>query len=113
MTMSPDVKKGSAELLILALIEERPRHGYEIAQRIADRSGGTITFSSSTLYPVLHSLERRGIIRGRWDTQPGERRRRFYSITPAGREFLGAQRDGWRQFMKALVRIARPKRGSL
>ena len=113
MTLSPDIKKGSAELLILALIDERPRHGYEISQRIAERSNGSITFSSSTLYPVLHSLERRGIVRGRWDTQPGERRRRFYSITPAGRKFLDAQRAGWRQFMKALVRVARPKRAAL
>jgi DNA-binding PadR family transcriptional regulator len=112
MTLSPDVKKGSAELHILSLIEERPRHGYEIAQLIGERSDGTITFASSTLYPVLHGLEKRGIIRGRWDSQPGQRRRRFYSLTPAGRDFLGAQRDGWHRFMKALVRIGRPKRGT-
>jgi PadR family transcriptional regulator PadR len=105
MVMSRDIKKGSAEVLILSLIEERSRHGYEIAQLIAERSNGTITFSSATLYPALHELERQGVVRGRWVARPGERRRRFYELTPAGRSALRDHRDGWRRFITALTRI--------
>ena len=110
MDLSRDVKKGSAELLVLALLEERARHGYEIAQLIAERSEGAITFTSATLYPALHALERQGIIRGRWETRPGERRRRFYSLTPAGHRALAAQRAGWDRFIRALTRMTRPRR---
>jgi PadR family transcriptional regulator len=110
MVVSRDMKKGSAELLVLALLEQRPRHGYEIARLIAERSDGAITFTSATLYPALHALERQGIIRGRWDAKPGERRRRFYSLTPAGRRALEAHRDGWHRFITALNRITRPRR---
>jgi len=110
MVLSRDIKKGSAELLILALLEERARHGYEIAQLIADRSDGAITFTSATLYPALHALERQGVIRGRWEVRPGERRRRFYSLTPAGRRALDAQREGWNRFIRALTRITNPGR---
>jgi PadR family transcriptional regulator PadR len=112
MALSRDVKKGSAELLILSLLEERPRHGYEIAQLIAERSEGTITFTSATLYPALHSLDRQGIVRGRWEAKPGERRRRFYSLTPSGRRTLLAHRDGWHRFITALSRIGLPKRAA-
>ena len=110
MVLSPDVKKGSAALLVLALLEERARHGYEIAQLIAERSEGAITFTSATLYPALHALERQGIIRGRWETRPGERRRRFYSLTPAGHRALADQRDGWARFIRTLTRMTRPRR---
>jgi PadR family transcriptional regulator len=110
MVLSRDIKKGSAELLILALLEERARHGYEIARLIADRSDGAITFTSATLYPALHALERQGVIRGRWEVRPGERRRRFYSLTPAGRRALEAQRAGWNRFIRALTRITNPGR---
>ena len=110
MDLSRDVKKGSAELLVLALLEERARHGYEIAQLIAERSEGAITFTSATLYPALHALERQGIIRGRWEARPGERRRRFYSLTPAGHRALAAQRAGWDRFIRALTRMTRPRR---
>jgi PadR family transcriptional regulator PadR len=110
MVLSRDVKKGSAELLILSLLEERPCHGYEIAQLIDERSEGAITFTSATLYPALHALERQGIIRGRWEAKVGERRRRFYSLTASGRRTLVAHREGWRRFIGALKRIGLPAR---
>ncbi len=106
------MKKGSAELLVLALIEERPRHGYELAQLIAERSEGAITFTSATLYPALHALERQGLVDGRWQAKPGERRRRFYSLTAAGRRALAAHRDGWHRFIGALTRIAQPRKAA-
>ena len=100
------LQKGSAEMLILALVEERPRHGYEIAQLIKQRSGGEIRFQIPSLYPPLYRLERRGLVEGRWVEKAGERRRRYYRLTAAGRKALAAQRRGWRSLFDALDRVA-------
>ncbi|MEP6915280.1 MAG: PadR family transcriptional regulator [Acidobacteriota bacterium] len=102
----PDVKKGSAELLVLALIEDRARHGYEIAKLIEERSGGVLKFHIASLYPMLYRLERRGLIAGRWVEKTGQRRRRFYRITAGGRRALGAHRTRWEEFIVALTRVA-------
>ena len=99
--------KGSAELLILALVEERERHGYEIAKLIAARSGGKFQYHVASLYPMLYRLERRGHLQGRWLEQAGARRRRFYRITAEGRKVLGAERRSWRSFVQLLSRVAR------
>jgi PadR family transcriptional regulator len=100
-----ELKKGSAELVILALIEHRPRHGYEISQVIEDRSGGTVRFKVASLYPLLYRLERRGWIKGRWVEKAGQRRRRYYRITQEGRTVLAQQRRGWERFVSAINRI--------
>ena len=100
-----ELKKGSAELLILTLVEDRPRHGYEIGQLIELRSGGLLHFNVASLYPLLYRLEKRGWIRGRWVEKAGQRRRRYYRLTPSGRKMLAAQRDGWREFVEAISRI--------
>ncbi len=100
-----ELKKGSAELLILSLVEDRPRHGYEIGQLIDVRSRGALRFNVASLYPLLYRLEKRGWIRGRWVEKAGQRRRRYYRLTPAGRKMLAAQRDGWREFVEAISRI--------
>ena len=102
-----ELKKGSAELLVLALVEERPRHGYDIGKRIAERSGGVLQFHVASLYPLLYRLERRGWIHGRWVEKSGQRRRRYYRITPEGRRVLQAQRQGWRAFVEAIHRVVR------
>lgn len=101
-----EAKKGSAEMLILALLEDRQRHGYEIAKLIETRSRGAIVFQAASLYPILYRLERRGIIEGRWVEKAGERRRRFYRLTAAGREVLKRQRSFWKDFVRALDRVA-------
>jgi PadR family transcriptional regulator, regulatory protein PadR len=101
-----ELKKGSAELLILSLIEDRPRHGYEIGQLIEMRSRGALRFNVASLYPLLYRLEKRSWIRGRWIEKAGQRRRRFYRLTPAGKKVLAAQREGWRDFVEAIGRIA-------
>src|ERR687884_1529729 len=88
-----ELKKGSAELLILSLVEQQPRHGYDIGNLIEQRSGGVLRFNVAALYPLLYRLERRGWIQGRWVEQPGQRRRRYYRLTPAGRKVLAAQRS--------------------
>src|SRR5690348_13462731 len=102
-----DLRKGSAEVLILALLEERPRHGYEIAKLIDRRSEGAISFHVASLYPTLYRLERRGLIAGRWTERPGTRRKRYYRLTPAGLKTLNAERRSWSAFFPALTRVAR------
>ena len=102
---SPELKKGSIEMLILSLLEARPRHGYEIGKLIEARSGGRLTFALPTLYPTLLRLENRGWIKGRWVEKAGERRRRFYSVTPEGRRVLAQQRKTWATFVEAVRRV--------
>jgi PadR family transcriptional regulator PadR len=101
-----EVKKGSAEMLILALVEDRPRHGYEIAKLIERRSDGVLQFHAASLYPLLYRLEKRGLIKGRWVERPGERRRRFYKLTAAGQKVLAEHRETWKGFFAALDRVA-------
>jgi DNA-binding PadR family transcriptional regulator len=100
------LRAGSAPLLVLALLDECERHGYELARLIEQRSGGEIAFHVASLYPLLYGLERRGLIVGRWVEKPGARRRRFYRLTPAGRRTLKAQRRNWSAFLAALTRVA-------
>src|SRR5215469_14842704 len=98
-------KRGSAEMLILALIEARPRHGYEISKLIEQRSGGAVRFHAASLYPLPYRLERRGWIQGRWVEKTDQRRRRYYRLTRHGRRVLGAQLRGWREFVAGINRI--------
>jgi transcriptional regulator len=100
-----ELKKGSAELLILSLVEARPRHGYEISKLIEARSEGAIRFNVASLYPLLYRLEKRGWILGRWVEKAGQRRRRYYRLTTEGKKVLAAQRSSWRQFVDAINRI--------
>ena len=104
---STDLKKGSAELLILSLLERGPRHGYELCKRIESRSRGAVRFNVASLYPLLYRLEKRGLIQGRWVEKPGQRRRRYYKLTAAGRKVLAEQRQTWSDFLTALDRVAR------
>jgi PadR family transcriptional regulator, regulatory protein PadR len=101
-----ELKKGSAELLILSLVENRPRHGYEISKLIERRSEGAVRFNVASLYPLLYRLERRGWISGRWVEKAGQRRRRYYRLTPQGHKVLAGQRRGWQAFAAAVNRIA-------
>jgi PadR family transcriptional regulator PadR len=100
------LKKGTAELLILAQLENRPSHGYEIAQQIDTRSQGTVSFHVASLYPILYRLERRGLIAGRWVEKAGQRRRRYYTLTATGRRVLAEQRKNWNTFMNAVQAAA-------
>jgi PadR family transcriptional regulator len=102
-----ELKRGSTELLILALLEERPRHGYEIGRLIEERSDGTINFHIASLYPTLYRLEDKGFIEGKWVEQAGQRRKRYYRLRSAGRKALTKQRSIWDDFFGALDRVAR------
>jgi PadR family transcriptional regulator PadR len=110
--MAPDIlaelKKGSAETLILALLEEGPRHGYELAKRIDERTGGRLSFHVANVYTSLYRLERAGLIVGRWVEKEWQRRRRFYRLTAAGRQQLAVRRRSWREFVGAVDVVLRP-----
>ena len=104
-----ELKKGSAELLILSLVETRARHGYEISKLIESRSNGTLRFNVASLYPLLYRLESRGWIQGRWVEKAGQRRRRYYRLTAAGRKALASHRSVWMGFIDGLNRVAKVK----
>jgi PadR family transcriptional regulator, regulatory protein PadR len=97
-----ELKKGSAELIILSIVEGRARHGYEISKLIATRSGGQLKFHAASLYPLLYRLEERGWLQGKWVEKAGQRRRRFYTLTAEGRGVLARQRDTWKTFVRAM-----------
>jgi len=105
---SRDLKKGSAELLVLSLLEARQRHGYELGKLIELRSQGRISFRIGSLYPILFRLENKGLIIGRWVERSGERRRRYFRLTAEGRKVLAAQRSVWKDFVITVNRIVRP-----
>ncbi len=102
---NPDLKKGSAELLILSLLEREPRHGYELQKLIALRSRGAVRFNVASLYPLLYRLEARGWLQGRWVERAGQRRRRYYRLTGEGAKALAARRSGFAEFVLAVRRI--------
>lgn len=97
-----ELKKGSAELLILSILETRPRHGYEISKQIEERSQGVLRFHVATFYPLLYRLEKRGLLQGHWVEKPNQRRRRYYKLTRAGRQLLKQQRSVWKEFAAAM-----------
>lgn len=105
-----DLKRSSASVLVLALLDEEPLHGYEIGKRIEARSDGHISFNAASLYPLLYRLEERGWITGHWQQKAGGRRRRFYRITAAGRRTLTGERGLWRAFVTALDGVVNLKK---
>ena len=98
-------KKGGAELLILSLLEQQARHGYDICKLIEARSAGDLRFHVTTLYPLLYRLEERGLVQGRWVEKANQRRRRYYSLTAEGRKVLAQQRRNWQEFVRAMSRV--------
>jgi transcriptional regulator len=107
MAPHTELKRGSADLMILAVLEEQQRHGYDIARLIDARSGGVLRFHVGSLYPMLYRIERRGWIEGRWLEKSGQRRRRYYKLSPAGKKILVEQRASWHELLSALQRVAR------
>jgi transcriptional regulator len=105
--IEPDLvwKKGSAELLILSLLDAQPRHGYDISKLIEIRSGGILSFHVTSLYPLLHRLESEGLVEGKWVEKSEQRRRRYYRLTPEGRRVLRAKQQSWKDFVAAIGRI--------
>ncbi len=104
--LARELKRGSAELMILALLEETERHGYDLARLIGERSQGAINFHVASLYPTLYRMEEKGTIEGHWVEKAGQRRRRYYRLTPVGRKALKSHRAVWQDFFKGLHRVA-------
>lgn len=104
-TLDRELKRGAAELLILSLLDARPRHGYDLSKLIETRSGGTLKFHLDSLYPLLYRLEERGWIKGSWVEKPDERRRRFYKVTAEGKRVLAQQRKTFAAFVEAVRRV--------
>jgi len=104
LTNNPDRewKKGGAEILILSLLEQQARHGYDICKLIEARSAGVLRFHVTTLYPLLYRLEERGLVQGLWVEKPNQRRRRYYKLTAEGRKTLTRQRRSWESFVEAM-----------
>ena len=101
-----EAKKGSAEIVILAIVEQESHHGYEIAKLIEQRTDGSLRFTLASLYATLYRLEDRGWIKGRWIEKAGQRRRCHYRITESGRRVLAEQRADWGRFVAALAQVA-------
>ena len=102
---SQDLQRDSAEMILLALLEQRSRHGYELAKMIENKSRSALQFHVASIYPMLYRLERKGMVEGRWVERASERCRRFYRLTPRGRRALAGHRRAWREFVDALNRI--------
>jgi PadR family transcriptional regulator, regulatory protein PadR len=100
--VNAEMQKGSAEMIVLALLEARSRHGYELAKLIESQSESRLQFHVASLYPMLYRMERKKLVEGRWVEKAGERRRRYYRLTAAGRKALAEQRRSWREFVSAL-----------
>ena len=104
--LTSELKKGTTPLLILALLEAEPRHGYELSKLIEARSRGVVRVHAASLYPLLYELEKRRWIEGRWVEKPGVRRRRFYQLTAEGERQLASQRRGFVEFVRAISTVA-------
>lgn len=104
-SFSSELKKGSMEMLVLSLLEDRSLHGYEIGKQIEARSGGRLKFALASVYPTLVRLEARNLIKGRWVERPGERSRRYYRLTPQGLRALASRKEAWRGYTAAVNQV--------
>ena len=103
--LADELKKGTTPMLILSLLEAEQRHGYELSKLLEQKTRGVVRVHAASLYPLLYRLEKQGLIEGRWVEKAGERRRRFYSITPAGKRALRELREGWLEFTAAVSQV--------
>ena len=102
-----ELKRGTAEIAILSVLERQPLHGYEISRRIEHDSGGTLRFTLAALYPLLYRMENRGWVRGDWEISDNGRRRRCYQLLPRGRKMLVPLRAEWADLFRAMRRVAK------
>jgi PadR family transcriptional regulator, regulatory protein PadR len=105
VTLHDQMRKGSTEILLLALLADEPMYGYQISQELAKRSDGYFDMKEGLLYPTLHRMQKEGLLTSRWQQVGTARRRKYYAITPAGREQLVEQSDEWQVFMQKLQEI--------
>jgi len=99
------IKRGTAELAVLSVLEHGSLHGYEMARRIEQQTKGALRFTLAALYPMLYRMEQRGWIRGAWEISSSGRRRRCYRITPVGKKKLSPLREEWSELFRALRQL--------
>lgn len=99
--MALELARSQLDLLALAALRAKPLHGYAIIKEIRERSGGELELAEGTLYPVLHRLERTGLVKSWWTTESG-RRRRVYELTAKGQGALASRQDEWRQLVRTV-----------
>ena len=100
-----DLLRGALELLVLRLLKAGPLNGWDMMQRIQVVSGEVLSVTPGALYPALHRLEERGLVSAEWGTSDNNRQAKFYTLTPAGRRQLEAERQNWELFSGAVDRI--------
>lgn len=100
--MERELKRGTLEMVLLALLEERERYGYELVTLLEERGGGAFRVTGGTLYPVLYRLEEAGHLEPRWETRERGAPRKYYAVTDAGREELARRREEWDAFVRAV-----------
>ncbi|MBZ9638905.1 MULTISPECIES: PadR family transcriptional regulator [Streptomyces] len=105
--MRQDAVRGHLDGLLLAVLEPGPLHGYAIITAVQQRSGGALELRTGTIYPALNRLERIGLLRSSWQSA-GERRRRCYELTEAGRRTLASERTAWQEFTTAIGSVLNP-----
>jgi PadR family transcriptional regulator PadR len=105
--IGPGIKRGTAELAVLSVLEDGPLHGYELARRIEQQTKGALRFTLAALYPMLYRMEQRGWIRGNWETSQQGRRRRCYRLTTTGKTKLSPLRKEWSELFNALRRLTK------
>ena len=105
MSIRDQMRKGSTEILLLAMLAKEPMYGYQISQELARRSNGYFDMKEGLLYPTLHRMQKEGLLTSEWQQAGTARRRKYYSITPAGQDILAERSEEWRQFMANLQAI--------
>lgn len=105
MTINKDLVAATSTPLVLAILAEGDSYGYAILKRVRELSGGELEWTDGMLYPVLHRLERSGLVESRWEKTESERRRKYYRVTRAGREQLADDRRQWRTMDQTLRKV--------
>ncbi len=113
MSEIQQLRKGSTPMLILSVLSAEKRYGYQIMRELEERSEGYFTMTAALLYPALHQLEQDGLVSSEWEDGQGRRQRKYYTITPAGRQSLENSRSEWERFIQSLQKtiqvVARPQ----
>ena len=110
MPQRRELVKGSIDSLLLCLIAQQPKYGYQIIKELEEKSEGYFKFKEGTLYPALHRLERAGLILGKWEMLPSGQQRKYYHITDKGLSILVERRGQWQDFLTAMNLIIQPVR---
>lgn len=105
--MKADALRGHLEALLLAVLDDEPRHGYAIIEALQERSGGALNLPTGTVYPALRRLERAGLVESAWSTVGG-RERRTYQLTGSGRRMLSEERSAWQEFASTIGAVLGP-----